>query len=192
MSDRYERELVNTLRTLDHNALRTPSSGSSTKTELPDFIASIQYTHTELQDFLETHTDTDNTDALLTTLQKLTQLSKIIGGELKSKNGKRIYIDEREVNELYEYCRTFGSEPRIAARFKTKDTPVKTYLIHPEDLSRTPENNYKVTFETAKQQAREIIQHKSKNTNAAIEMNQIGTGLLHTDTDGVPAGRESN
>jgi len=192
MSGKYERELVNTLRTLEHNALRTPSSGSSTKTELPDFIASIQYTHGEIQQFLQANTNSEDVDTLIGALRELTQMSKIIGGELKSKRGKRIYINEKEVIDLYEYCKTFGCEPRIAARFKTKDTPVKTYLLHPEDLPQTPENNYKVTFKIAKEQPREIIQHETKHNDAAIELNETGTANLHTDIDGVPAGRNGN
>lgn len=188
MSGTYERELVNTLRKIGHNALRTPSSGSSTETELPDFIASIQYTQNEATSHLTEHTNINNVDAVLDVIRRLTQITKTIGGELKSKNGKRIYIEKREVNELYEYCTTFGAEPRIAARFKTKDTPVKTYLVHPEDLPQT-ENSYKVTFTIAKDDAREIIQHESKHNDAGIELNEVGTAHIHSEIDRVPAGR---
>jgi Holliday junction resolvase len=175
MSGKYERELINSVRELGYNGLRTPSSGSSTKTELPDFILSVQYTDNQIIEYLHENSSMDDVETMITVVNRLTNFSKVIGGELKSKSEKRIYIDESEIIDLNEFCRTFGAEPRIAIRFTTKDTPVKTYLLHPSDVPQTKSDYYKITATNAEEQALEIIRHSSKNKNVEIERNKIGT-----------------
>lgn len=176
MSGKYERELINTVRELGYNGLRAPSSGSSTKTELPDFILSLQYSEEQMVRYFHENTEMDDVESMIAIVNQLSNFSKIIGGELKSKSEKRIYIDESEIIDLKAFCRSFGAETRIAVRFTTKDTPVKTYLLHPDDVPQTKSDYYKITFEIAEKHAVEIIRHESKNKKSRIERNEIKTG----------------
>lgn len=65
--------------------------------------------------------------------------------EVKSSADTSIYISQKEIEDLINFCGLFGAEPWIAVRFAHE----QFYFLNVEDIPRTP-LNYVITLDTAK------------------------------------------
>lgn len=114
----YERELVNHFRDSGYGALRLPSSGSSTKRDLPDVLAGTPWP------------------------DQYVGATELIAIELKSGSATTLYVDEEEVEALKSFASTWCAKPFLASRRTTQATDTKHYLVRPEDARRTDGGRY--------------------------------------------------
>ncbi len=112
-----ERELVHLLWDNGFAVMRAPVSGGATKMPRPDLIAGKSL------------------------------IGKIYAIELKVTKANRVYLEQKEVDDLIFFAKRFGAEPLICVKFKGKR--LGYLFIKPELLRRTKNGNYVVDLDFA-------------------------------------------
>lgn len=168
--DRYERELVNTLTTLNIPALRAPSSGSATNRKLPDVLAGMKTDEQTIKNLLkETTDDSVSNEAVENAGSLLAPTTQAYGIESKSGEGTTLYVKAEEVEKLQSFCEEFGGEPRLGARFTERRHPTEHFLVHPDDARITDEGNHGLPVADIRERASEVVQPETTTEDPAIK-----------------------
>jgi len=168
--DRYERELVNALTTLNIPALRAPSSGSATDRNLPDILAGMKTDEQTIKTLLKENTsDSVSNEAIKNAGSLLAPTTHAYGIESKSQEGTTLYVKTEEVEKLRSFCEEFGGEPRLGARYTERRHPTEHFLVHPSDARLTEEDNYGLPVTDIRERASEIVQPGTTTEDPAIE-----------------------
>lgn len=76
--------------------------------------------------------------------------------EVKTSNSEKIYLRNDEIDDLISFSKTFGCDPYVAVRFKTKSRDWRFFPIHA--IRRTFSDNYVIDYDKDFIKGKQIIQ----------------------------------